>query len=299
MKSSTEAVFIVNPQARRGKGILTAESLQRQMSQEISTRLLVTRCPGDAFRLAREVLDTARLVVACGGDGTAHEVARAMAGLPVPMGVLPAGTANDFVKSYRPATVAELASAPWFPADLGRVRLDDGSRHLFINSCGIGLTGRIAARVAAGRFITGQSRYAYALFRELLGYAAVKMHITLKTPQGAEVIDEPVFAFSVGNGMVEGGRFMIAPFARIEDGLLDVCIIRSIPPVSFLPLALKYMKGTQTEDSMIVYRKVSSVELVLPEPQVMHMDGEVYRDISGRLRIDVMPGALRLIGQRL
>ncbi|MCW8798972.1 MAG: diacylglycerol kinase family protein [Prosthecochloris sp.] len=292
--------FIVNPVAGSRRLFAPATDMLKTLCRTRSADIVETRHAGHAGELAEESLRNGDVVIACGGDGTAHEVANILAFSERIMGVFPAGSANDFVKSYEapsPHSDPEaFFDAPSFQVDLGRVMASGGFDRLFLNSFGAGLTGRIARRVRQTRWLRGDVVYLYALLRELLGYTALKMHIKLITEGETLVLDEPVFAFSVGNGRVEGGRFHIAPDADITDCLLDVCILKSISRIRFLPYVFKYMSGSQVNDPRVVYKKVSAVELAFESTEVIHMDGEVFEDLSGTIRIDAAPRALNLLG---
>lgn len=297
---SCKYTFIINPVAGRGKAAGRGRSISHELAGEPAAQTCWTEYAGHARELARCALSSGKAVIACGGDGTAHEIANALAGSKVCLGVLPAGTANDFIKSldhgfgrdFRPAAYLRAGETA---ADLGRVSAEDDFARYFINSFGIGFTGLIARQVRRSGWLRGESAYLYALLRVLLGYAPVKMHIKLVTPDESLEIEESVFAFSIGNGRIEGGRFLIAPDAAIDDGLLDVCILKAIPRRDFFRYALKYMRGTQIHDSMVLYRKVRAVEIVLQAPTVMHMDGEVFENVGGRVRVESAPDAIRLL----
>ena len=122
------------------------------------------------------------------------------------------------------------------------------------------------------------------------------MHIKITVPDGSVVeMHEPVFAFSVSNGKVEGSRFQIAPEADPADGFLDVCILKSIPKLMFFRYVLKYLRGSQILDPRVVYCKASEVEVFVPVSEFMHMDGEVFESLPGSIRITAVPGALTVI----
>jgi len=108
-------------------------------------------------------------------------------------------------------------------------------------------------------------------------------------------LDEPVFAFSVSNGKVEGGKFRISPEADMYDGLLDVCILKAIPKWRVPGYVLKYLKGSQIHDPLVIYCKARSVELFMPEDDVMHMDGEVIDRAGGAIGIKAVPLAVEML----
>lgn len=295
--------FIFNPAADKGRAASKAAALEHGIGRLGNASFEATRYPGHAEEIARRVACKGTTIVACGGDGTLNEVVNAVAGLPVRVAVLPVGSANDFVKTLpallRPDALhpAVLSQASGRSVDAGLVEFGDGRSRHFINSIGIGFTGRIAAAVKSSAWLKGELSYALALLRVLLGYAPLNMHITIDSPDGAVVVNEPVFAFSVSNGAVEGGKFRIAPDADPGDGLLDVCILKAIPGWMFGGYVLKYLSGTQIDDPRVIYCKASAVELFMPVADAMHMDGEVVGSVSGRIRVSAVPGAVEVLCQ--
>ena len=160
---------------------------------------------------------------------------------------------------------------------------------------GIGFTGRVAKAVKRAPWLKGELGYIYALFSVLAGYSPIPMQVTITLEDSVLELHEPVFAFSVSNGKIEGGKFVIAPHAELSDGLLDVCILRAVPKHEFFRFVLKYLKGTQINDPKVLYCKARSVEVTLMVPEVMHMDGEVYDNIHGRVMISVAQKGINVL----
>lgn len=298
MKNTT--TFIINPVANKGRAARNADLLRSAVELLRDAVAYYSEYAGHTPEIARRLLDESRAVVACGGDGTAHEVANVLAFSDVSLGILPSGSANDFIKSLDHRfsgnyPVDEYLKADSVLVDLGRVEAEGKLQRYFLNSLGMGLTGRIARKVRDTRWMKGEIIYINALFSVLLGYKPPKMHIKLITPDSSMEIHEPIFAFSVGNGRIEGGKFHIAPEAEINDGLLDVCILKAVPKTRFFGYALKYMRGTQIFDSQVIYSKVHAIELELHEPEVMHMDGEVFEDMHGKIRIESVPSSIKVL----
>ncbi len=297
MKNTT---FIINPVADRGRSARHTSRIRQVLEKHPQAVVCKSEFAGHAFSLARESLERSRAVIACGGDGTAHEIANVLAFSDVSLGILPVGSANDFVKSLdhgfdRDYPVEAYLSGRTVQADLGSVSTGSGFNRYFLNSCGVGLTGRIARKVRQTKWIRGELMYIHALLSVLLGYDSPKMHIKLDTPEGTIVLDEKVFAFSVGNGRIEGGKFHIAPEARIDDGLLDVCILKDIPRARFFGFVLKYLKGEQIHDSRVLYKKARAVEIEIRHPEVMHLDGEVFDNVNGKVRIETVPSSINVL----
>lgn len=299
---SDSFTFIFNPAADKGRAASKATMIRGVLSSFRNATLETTRFAGHAGDIARSAATEGSTLIACGGDGTLNEVVNAVAGLPVKIGILPVGSANDFLKTFQPSSgrtheeqIRGLVAAKSRKVDLGRVDFEGKSSRYFVNSIGIGFTGRIAGMVKSTPWLRGELSYAWALVRVLLGYSPLKMHIELVTVDGAIRLDEPVYAFSVSNGRVEGGKFRISPEADPYDGLLDVCILRAIPRWRLPGYVIKYLKGSQIHDPRVLYCKARSVDVFMPDDDVMHMDGEVIDRAGGSIGISAVPGAVELL----
>ncbi|WP_041463731.1 diacylglycerol/lipid kinase family protein [Pelodictyon luteolum] len=303
MSLETGYTFIVNPHADKGRAAGRVSALRRAVQGRADAEVLSTVRAGHAGELAAEAARGGRAVIACGGDGTLHEVLNAVMGAGSAVGVLPFGSANDFLKTFVPAMSGGRSPESQFSGgrirvDVGRVEFSGGEQRHFLNSLGIGFTGRIARAVRRAPWLRGELAYAYALFRVLIGYAPVKMHIQITLPDRLVVLDERVFAFSVGNGKVEGGKFQIAPEADLRDGLLDVCILRDVPKREIPGLVLQYLRGVQSRDRRVYSYRAERIDVSLDSPEVMHLDGEVYEGVGGKITVAVLPEGLEMIAPR-
>jgi diacylglycerol kinase (ATP) len=300
MMNCSRYLFIFNPAANKGRAARKADWLKALVVDRNDSSLITTTYAGHAGDIARsEILESSSLI-ACGGDGTLHEVVNAVVGEGVTVGILPIGSANDFIKTLNPLNKSYPGISHFFDArsknvDVGSVLFGSADHRYFINSLGIGFTGRVAKAVKRLPWLRGELSYVYALFSVLAGYTSLHMHITITLEDSVLELHEPVFAFSVSNGKIEGGKFLIAPHAELSDGLLDVCILKDMPKYEFFRFVLKYLKGTHINDPKVLYCKAKAVVVTLVAPDVMHMDGEVYDNIHGRIGISVVPEALRVL----
>ena len=300
MKNSFRFLFIFNPAANKGRAAKKAEWLKSLIFEREDSALVTTTHAGHAEDIARSSIPEKNCLISCGGDGTLHEIVNAVAGTGTTVGILPIGSANDFIKTLNPHYrqkhgITHLFNAPSKRVDLGSVVFGQNEQRYFINSLGLGFTGRVAKSVKGSPWLKGELCYLYALFSVLAGYTSLKMQIKITLEDSIQEIHEPVFAFSVSNGKIEGGKFMISPHAELSDGLLDVCILKAVTKIEFFSYVLKYLKGTQINDPKVLYCKAKAVEIALPAADIMHLDGEVYDNIQGRISISVLPKALPVL----
>ncbi len=299
MNNFLRYIFIFNPAADKGRASRKTEWLKAQISGRTDSALFTTTYAGHAEDIARSEKREGTCMIACGGDGTLHEVVNAVAGEGVTIGIVPIGSANDFIKTLHPqnklhTVVTNLFEAKSRNIDIGSVSYGDEHR-FFINSLGIGFTGRIAKCIKMVSWLKGELGYVYALFSVLFVHKSLTMGIKITLEDSFLEFHEPVFAFSVLNGKIEGGKFRIAPYAELSDGLLDVCILKAVPKHEFFRYVYKYLCGIHITDPQVIYCKAKAVEVMLENLEVMHLDGEVYDGICGRIMISVVSQGLQVL----
>ena len=300
MKNRSRFLFIFNPAADKGRAVRKVERLKTLLAGRSDAVVMTTSYAGHAGDIARAEAAAYSAMIACGGDGTLHEVVNAVAGKGVSVGIVPIGSANDFVKTLyadrqAPSGIEHFFSAAPKEIDLGKIVYGDGEHRLMINSLGIGFTGRIAQIVQQTRWLKGELLYVYALLKVLFRYEPLKMRLKITLAESVLELCEPIFAFSVANGKIEGGKFQLAPSAELSDGLLDLCILKAIPKRKMLRYVVKYLRGTQVSDPQVLSCKVKAVEVMLERADVMHVDGEVFEHVGGYLAISVISQGISVL----
>ena len=291
MAGGRSHLFIVNPAAgTSGAGVPAGEISRFCRARGADFEIRPTSAPGDAARIASAgVKEGFARIVSVGGDGTSSEIARAVAGTGVMMGVVPAGSGNDFPSACGiPAGTGEALEAV-FADDCLRVDVGSLDGRRFINGLGIGMDGAIAAGFPRFRFLGGFAGYlaaagtAAATFR---GFAAAVRS------EGGCAGGRCLLA-GVSNGPSQGG-FKISPAARPDDGLLDFHFVSDmLPPVRVLRL-VSIMAGAAGGGWISRFQSASAVvetETDLPA----HMDGEPFVLEAGAHEVAIRKGALNVL----
>jgi YegS/Rv2252/BmrU family lipid kinase len=292
-------LVILNPRSGGGAARRAWPALERELrSGGAEVELALTRERGHAEALARDAAGAEwSAVIAAGGDGTVHEVANGLlsAGTssPPPMGMLPCGSGNDFaliagIPRDRAEAARRIVGGSTRQVDVGRV----GERW-FTNGVGIGLDARVAIEANRHRRLRGRAIYLWALARVLGGFSPPRMRVEI---DGAEVIERPLTLISLSNGARHGGAFWLCPAARIDDGLLDLCICDGLGRRQILGFLPRTLKGTHVGASCVHMRTASRVRISSDMPLPVHADGEILHESAHELEIEIRPGALRLIG---
>lgn len=248
-----------------------------------------------AQQVARALHDTEPDGLAVvGGDGMAHLGLNATAGSDVPLGIVPAGTGNDFAHhlALPHGNVRRAVDTVLFGAtrtvDLGRIG-DEGPRYGAVLSAGFDA----AVNARANRLTrpTGRSRYHLALLAELRAFRPTEVVVVVEGVQH----EHRAMLVAVGNGASYGGGMRICPGADLADGLLDVTVVDEISVGQLLRLFPLVYSGRHVEHPAVhVYRgaKVTVRSAVDNQHLPAFADGEQI----GLLPITVTadPAALRV-----
>nr|WP_236718195.1 YegS/Rv2252/BmrU family lipid kinase [Actinoplanes sp. TFC3] len=294
-----EVAVLVNPGAGRGRhgGLLPAvlEELRRAGRP---VRLLAADSGDDAEQAChRAVAEGAAAVVAVGGDGTVHRALQAVADSGVPLGVVPAGTGNDFAAAVgvpgRVLAAAEAISRAVRDGrdqavDLARTTLPGGQVRWFGAVLAAGFDAVVNERANQMRWPRGARRYDLAIALELARLRA--RHYTLVLDGVEHRFDGVLVA--IGNGQSYGGGMLICPAADVRDGLLDVIIAREMGRAALTRLRPRLQQGTHVTDPRVGVFRAREVT-VEAEDIIGYADGERMGALP--MTVSCQAGAVRLL----
>jgi diacylglycerol kinase (ATP) len=271
-----------------------------------------TKHSGHATELAREAAaNGVRFIIACGGDGTINEIANGIleSGEDIELGILPSGTGGDFRRTLDiPHGTREAARAlktgETRLVDVGRVTFNDDrdkavSRY-FLNVSSVGLAASIIERVKEGSgaswlpiaSLRGKASFAISTLQEVVGleYFTIRVRIDDDDECSLNTVN-----FCVANARYFGGGMMVAPDARLDDGLFDVVNIGDLGTLKILLNAHTLYRGTHTRLSAVKTRRAKRIEIRAAEPGQeirLETDGE----LPGKLPAvyDILPKALKV-----
>ncbi len=288
------ARLIYNPTAGRElikKQLPQILDVLEQAGYETSCRATQGRwhAAKEAARAAERGYD---VVIAAGGDGTIHEVVNGIASHqnPPKLGILPAGTTNDFARALGiPRNLSQacevIASGKTMPVDLGRY----GERY-FINVAAVGWLAQVAHEAPSRlKTIVGSLAY-YAKALEKLGSGLKPFSIQIRTSQREWQGDISLLLLT--NSVSVGGFEKIAPEACLNDGYLDVLIIPKVTIPELLQIAAQAYKGEHISNSRIIYFQTDQVEIKAVDSLPLNLDGEWGGEITAPF--SVMPRHLEV-----
>ncbi len=275
-------LVIFNPAASSGS---KARAFRRFLDSRAgpNVTLAPTQGPGDATKLAAADRNH-DLIVAAGGDGTINEVVNGITGKP--LGILPFGTVNVFTKEL--GIPANLAAA-WRVLETGRTRAIDlgcaefaGQKRYFVQLAGVGFDAS-AVRAVSLKLKKKVGPLSYVV-------AGLKMLRTVHAP--VEVAPGVTgVAVLIGNGRYYGGKVRVFPRAKLDDGLLDVCVFEKFGAWELLRYLPGILCGQHPKLAGVHYFQTAEFTCQTVAP--FELDGEDAGD--GPVKFSVKPGALQVV----
>ena len=282
--------MILNGKIAGNDAIRAAVAWQRALRHRIDVRVTWER--GDARRFVSEATE-ADLLIAAGGDGTLNEVVHGLMDIPKDarpvLGIVPLGTANDFANGCGIPNDPKEALSLCMKGEAVPIDVGKANDHWFINAASSGFGAEITATTSPE-------------LKRLLGPAAYTvmgaiLAINLHHYQGKLILPDREIPGSapvaiVGNGRQTGGGIQVAPRACIDDGLLDVLVVRQISPTALLAAA-RELQQLPPDGEYISYWQTPWLEVHPEEAIPVNLDGEPLR--FSAVRYEAVPKAIQLI----
>ncbi|MBI4582802.1 MAG: hypothetical protein HY717_02040 [Planctomycetes bacterium] len=311
----SERLIVFNPASRRGRyACRQVQKIISSRGEELSRRL--QWIPLSELSALEAV--SAERVIAIGGDGTINAAAAWLLGTggQAPLAIIPAGTGNNLARGLgiplelQRAIELALGGRHLRPLDAARFETGPDRRSaLMVQTSALGFPAEIAARYDRLRrhpllrwLFAPAGPYVYRLLalsrlkaekrKEERGESLLRLKATLP----GEELEETVLAVFVGNERSTGGNFLPCPKAEVDDGKLDLCLIRAGTGESYLRLFRKVVRGEHLAlERAVVYRQSAGpLELRFTAPVPILIDGDV-RLQSDAYRLEVLPARFRVV----
>ena len=288
---SREIALITNPTSGKGAGARTRGLVVGRLRDAgFSVRDLQGRDADEGLDLARAaVADGIETLVAVGGDGLVHLATQAVAGTTTRLGIVPAGTGNDVARYFDLPRKDPRAATDRIIA--GRTRTIDLARSgttYFVTVMAAGFDAIVNERANDMTWPKGQMRYNLATVAELRTFTPLTY--TLDLDGATRRLDAMLVA--VGNGPSFGGGLRITEGALLDDGLLDVVIIKPMSKLALLRTYPRLFTGTHVHIRQYEHHRVRSVT-VAAAGVVAYADGERFGALP--LTVECAPGALTVL----
>ena len=303
--------FIVNQTAKTGKSMGIWREVRTYLKDwHVPYKAFRTQYAGHARLLAKKISslpdDDIRIVV-LGGDGTMNEVINGIVDFErVKVGLIPAGSGNDFAKGAKITTDVEqnlrniIFNENVYACDLGLVSYEGCEKpHYFAISAGYGfdaivckLTNESKLKMKLNKFGLGKMAYILITIKTLLSMRTCRATVKL---DGRSTVGYNQLVFSASmNAKAEGGGVPMTPKAKMNDGKLSLCTVHDIPVWRTFFVLPFLIIGKHEKFRCFSIKEYESMYVSLSKPMTLHADGEFLADTK-KMRFECMPGVLRII----
>ena len=306
---SKRHIFILNPVAGQGKAFsLEDDIIKTGMRLGIDVEIYKTKevldAQVEAVKFAQSATHESPVrLYACGGDGTVNEILNGIVGYDnVELAIVPTGTGNDFIRNF--GTVDDflniegqmLGTAK--PVDVIGYKSSTDAYSLTrycINMFNIGFDCNVVRDAFALKqkpLIAGSAAYLIGVAKNLIKMKGTNLKLIFEDNQERS---GKLLLLAVGNGCYCGGGVKAIPYAKVDDGLMDISIIRRCSRTQFITLFPRYVKGTHLETRLgkayIKYMKIKKLSIIAnDETMYFSTDGEITN--TSRLDLEVIPKAI-------
>jgi YegS/Rv2252/BmrU family lipid kinase len=285
-----KALFIINPISGGKKKDGVPELIKDTIDAGVMEPVIAfSDGVAHARVIAAEAVGKFDTVVAVGGDGTVNEVASAIVDTDTSLGIVPFGSGNGLsrflgIPMDTKSAIKNLSS--------GRTEIIDSARvngQPFFNMAGMGFDAHISEIFSHGKK-RGFISYIKSSIKEVVGYQPQNYHIDID----GKKYDYKAFMLSIANSSQYGNNVHISPKASLQDGLLDVCVIKPFPLWRFPEMSMRMLiKATESSKYVEIIRG-KQILIKREHSGPIHLDGEPQVAGTG-IDITILPNSLKVI----
>lgn len=283
--------FIVNPIAGTKQSNKLQSAINKYVAHhKIDADIVFTDYPGHATILTKEAVNKKySAVVAVGGDGTVNEVAEGLVGTSVFLGIIPRGSGNGLAHYLKiPLSVKKaieiINNYDGIEADTARI-----NGKFFLSTAGIGFDALVAAD-----FAKAKQRGFWAYLKPVLKRVFTYKPQSYKLVLGNKTVDTKAMMITFANSNQYGYGVAIAPNAKINDGLIDMCVVEKVPfyagPLMLLLLLFKRLESSK----YVKYFKLQEVTVIHHQKQKAHIDGDAV-ELESEIHVKVWHKSLKIL----
>ena len=307
--------IILNPVSGRGNSKAYGESIATRLEETNSPAILhTTKYPRHAYEIAKELCRTSPTgIIGIGGDGTIQEIVAGMAQafnyskIPIPLGILPGGSGNDFAmalaggkKAYKKyKTIESKTSVLADKITTNSTRIVDlitanmvlsGKTEAFLVAGNIGLDSRIVHNAIELKPKHGGRAYLVAAYKSIMQHKNIPLKISV---EGASAEQKPYTLVAICNNRTYGGGLCIAPPAVFNDGKITLCTVDGIGrgKLSILFPSLLFEKHVNLKE--VNFTECTSLKITLAGKETICLDGNLY-PVEGDIEFKILPSVLEV-----
>lgn len=284
--------FIINPVAGKGDGKFFLETIHNKMEKsKLDYSITISSFKGNIEDIARQsVKEGYTDIIAVGGDGTVLETFNGIYNTNTILGIIPAGTGNDFFKMLGECKDLNENLDKIIVGNTKLVDIGCANNSYFLNEVGVGIDTEIIEETQKiKKIINGSASYVIATFKALAKYKCKDVSINID----GFVIKRKVFLVVIANGKYFGGGMKIAPGAEIDSEAFEIIVINKLSKFKFAILFKKVFSGDHVNEKAVEVFKGKSVVITSDMDHKINADGNILGSLP--LNIQILPKAQKVI----
>jgi YegS/Rv2252/BmrU family lipid kinase len=292
-------IYFINPISGTGsKGLLLDIIKNKTAEKNISFEILNTNAEGDyGFLKEKIAAENITDVIVCGGDGTVNQIAFALLGVAVNIGIIPMGSGNGMAFAAKIPKRIHKALENIFAGNAVYVDSFYINKKFSCMLCGLGFDAQVAHDFAKQKK-RGLATYIKQSTRNFFKAKHYDFEIILD----GKSIESEAFFISIANSNQFGNNFTIAPQASLHDGLLDIVVVNKMSKLRIIWTILKQIRNGQVrlyEDKKyhrndIHYFQTKKLTIKNPQLAPLHIDGDPA-ETAAAFEIEIIEKAFKLL----
>lgn len=268
-------LVIVNPSAGHGRTKRVLEQIKPKLDASTEYDIWYTQYPFHATELAKQAAGMNRYerILSLGGDGTLREIAQGILYTDIGLGMIPAGTGNDFCKTLGIPMDIEQALEIALSGErrsIDTLMVDD---KICLNIASAGFDARTVKNTFKfKRFVRGFLAYFFGVVQTFFSYRPIELNLELD--DGTQ-LEKKAILICLANGKFYGGGFCPMPMADVTDGKMDIMVADYINRLSILRILPKFIRGKHVGDPRCAIFQCKSAQLRFSGEPCLNIDGEI------------------------
>ncbi|MFT4414211.1 diacylglycerol/lipid kinase family protein [Fredinandcohnia humi] len=230
-----------------------------------------------------------KVIVAVGGDGTVHEVINGLVGSDIPLGIIPAGSGNDFCRGLGIPLRFDKALDRILKHEVNIIDIGCVNAKYFATVVGIGFDGKVAEATNSSKYKIflnfvrlGSISYLVGVLKVLVNYKPTYVELDIDSMQ---LKIPKLWLVAVANSTFYAGGMAICPGAKNNDGLFDICVVQDMSRWQLLRILPTVFKGRHIQHPSIKIFRGKEIEILSETPLIVHGDGEIIGETPVKLKI--------------
>lgn len=279
-----KTAFIINPFSSKGNYQPLLEQLEKNIAKPL---VFISDSIKGTDNFIKENWDNVEVFVAIGGDGTISTVAKSIINSDKILGIIPAGSGNGFANETQfnkdiDSLLNKIKNKKFQVIDSFMV-----NEHFSINLAGVGFDAEVAKNFE--KTSRGFSNYIKTTINTFFKYNP----ISIEFEEPYQAYNGKYLMMNIANSRQFGNNAYIAPMADLQDGLVDIVLVKKMPFTEAIPFALRMFNKTLKDNQYITYLKSEEIRFSV-NTDTWHLDGE-YKPINSPIAVKVLKNSLKVL----